>query len=50
MAKQSQLKKIFKGWAAFFVITNITFYSVKWDIDRRRKDEYLKALELERDS
>jgi hypothetical protein len=41
------MKTVFKGWTAFFILTNISFYAVKRSIDNRRKEEYLKALELE---
>jgi hypothetical protein len=30
-------RKIMKGWAALFIVTNIAFYMVKNSIDKRRK-------------
>ncbi len=36
------MNTIFKGWAILFVFMNISFYSVKYTIDYKRKKEYLK--------
>jgi hypothetical protein len=40
----NQIKRIATGWATLFVIMNISFYSVKYTIDKRRKEEYIKHV------
>jgi hypothetical protein len=40
----NQFKRIMLGWGGMVILSNIAFYAVKEDIDKRRKKSYLDSV------